>query len=63
MEPGDINQELTMTAYLIDYATGRTLRKATTDEQEASEKQVEIDGIGIILVDGRECITESDLTF
>ncbi len=52
-----------MTAYLIDYATGRTLRKATTDEQEASEKQVEMDGIGIILVDGRECITESDLTF
>jgi hypothetical protein len=56
-------KEHTMTAYLIDYATGRTLRKATTDEQEASEKQVEMDGIGIILVDGRECITESDLTF
>ena len=53
----------TKKAYLIDFATGRALRPATLDEQKRSEAQVEVDGIGIILVDGRECITETDTAF
>lgn len=52
-----------MTAYLIDHETGRILRKATASERKASEAQIAVDGIGIILVDGRECFTETDVTF
>jgi hypothetical protein len=49
------------TAYLLDFSTGRIVREATPAEHRASQKQIERDGIGIIVIDGREYITETDV--
>jgi hypothetical protein len=48
------------TPYLIDFSTGKRVRVATPAEHKASQKQTERDGIGIIVIDGREYITETD---
>lgn len=48
------------TAYLIDFATGERVRVATPAEHKASQRQIERDGIGIIVIDGREYVTETD---
>ena len=53
----------TSTAYLVDFATGRVLREATASEHADSQAQIEVDGVGIIQVDGLDCYTETDTTF
>lgn len=52
-----------MNAFLINFATGKIIRKATAAEHAASVAQIDVDGIGLIVVDGVECITETDVSF
>lgn len=44
---------------LNDFITGRVLRPASPTEIAASAAAEAVDGIGIILVDGRECYVET----
>ena len=44
---------------LCDYATGKPIRDATTQERDDSVRQAERDGgAGVILVDGRRCYVD-----
>jgi hypothetical protein len=44
---------------LNDFSTGRVMRAATAAEIAQSAAAEAVDGIGIILVDGRECYVET----